>query len=1254
MNPSRRAWKIGGIYALFGFLWILLSDHLLEWFAPDMLGLSNMQTWKGLFYVAVTAYLVVTLSRRAFAEQEELLRRSRLSEDRLRAIFDGVGDVILLHDPESGRILEANSLTESLFGYAPAEIIGRDANALSQGEPPYTGEEALAHVRRAATGEEPFFHWRVRRKDGNLVWVDVRLRRAELAGQRVVLALVHDVTERMAAEEALRESEERFRALFEQASVGVLLYDREERRIVRANQRFCEILGSSPEELTGTDVRSLQRPEFREANHEGVASLLRGERREHRLEQRLQRRDGSLVWVDLSFTALHRSAGPPRHLVVVAQDVTTRRQAEAALRESEERYRLLFDANPLPMWVFDRESLAFLAVNNAAVAHYGWSRAEFLSMRISDIRPPEELPALLEQLQQIPEGREEVGVWRHLKKSGEEIQVEITAHTVDFALHQAVLVLSLDVTERLRARRRLEESEERLRLALMATGQGLYDMDLAHGTGIISPEYALMLGYEEAEQKWTLQEWLESMHPEDQVRAAPYIQDYLAGRRSEHRVEFRQRTRTGEWRRMLSVGRALERDEQGRPRRLIGTQTDVTTLYETELALRFSQQRFREIFDSIHEAVLIHDAESGDVLQVNRRACELYGVPAEELLGTSAIRYSSGEPGYTGEEAWNWLQRARLEGPQTFEWRARTGDGRVFWVEVTLRLALLEGRERILAVVRDISERKAAAEALLESETRYHQLFRSLVTGFALHEVLTDEAGQPVDYRFLEMNPAFEEMTGLRSAEILGHTVREVLPEVEKEWIRRYGAVALTGQPDRFARYSPEVGRHFDILAYSPRAGQFAVLLQDQSELRRMVEELRESGRRLELLHEVDSAILLELPVPELQRQVLDNLLELVPCPRASLVLFDEPLGGEVVCVAGEDPQLRGPGTRVRLWPEHVEILRRNQDVLVAGPEDYPGLKGLHGELFKAGLATFLHVPLICGDELLGTLNLARPAGLSFSPREREIALELSRQLALALRQHGLSQKVARHAAELEARVVERTQQLQAANAELEAFAYSVSHDLRSPLRAVDGFSRMLEEDHSSSLAPEALRLLHVIRDSTRQMDQLIADLLALSRVTRAELDCRQVEMEPLVREAFQAVRAEEKDGSCQLVLGSLPQAWADPGLLRQVWLNLLGNAVKFSRHSEVKRVEVTAEAAGDEWRFQVRDEGAGFDPAYSHKLFGVFQRLHAAREYEGTGVGLALVQRIICKHGGRVEASGDPGRGATIRFTLPFPQEET
>ena len=238
---------------------------------------------------------------------------------------------------------------------------------------------------------------------------------------------------------------------------------------------------------------------------------------------------------------------------------------------------------------------------------------------------------------------------------------------------------------------------------------------------------------------------------------------------------------------------------------------------------------------------------------------------------------------------------------------------------------------------------------------------------------------------------------------------------------------------------------------------------------------------------------------------------------------------------------------------------------------------------------------------------------------------------------------------ELEARVQHRTEELTEVNQELEAFAYSVSHDLRAPLRAVDGFSHKLLKAYGEQLDAEGRRLLQVVRDNAQRMGQLIDDLLRFSRLGRRELQFEPVDMEALARGVAAELLSAESKRRIEFDCGQLPGAKGDAALLREVWANLIGNAIKFSRGREPAHIRVAGTVEGEQMVYTVQDDGAGFDMAYANKLFGVFQRLHRQDEFEGTGVGLALSQRILHRHQGRIWGEGKPDGGAIFHFTLPL-----
>jgi PAS domain S-box-containing protein len=236
----------------------------------------------------------------------------------------------------------------------------------------------------------------------------------------------------------------------------------------------------------------------------------------------------------------------------------------------------------------------------------------------------------------------------------------------------------------------------------------------------------------------------------------------------------------------------------------------------------------------------------------------------------------------------------------------------------------------------------------------------------------------------------------------------------------------------------------------------------------------------------------------------------------------------------------------------------------------------------------------------------------------------------------------------LEQRVEERTKELVAANKELESFSYSVSHDLRAPLRVIVGFAKMLEQDDGAHLSEEGKQRVATIKDQVRRLDGLIQDLLNFSRLSRQLVEIGFVDMNALVKSVLEEVRRVYPDRIVDVEVGNLPDVMGDTAMLRQVWMNLLSNSMKFTKNETQPKIVVGSSVDEKENIYFVKDNGAGFDMKYASKLFNVFQRLHQADEFEGTGVGLAIVQRIVARHGGRVWAEGVPKEGATFSFALP------
>jgi light-regulated signal transduction histidine kinase (bacteriophytochrome) len=315
-------------------------------------------------------------------------------------------------------------------------------------------------------------------------------------------------------------------------------------------------------------------------------------------------------------------------------------------------------------------------------------------------------------------------------------------------------------------------------------------------------------------------------------------------------------------------------------------------------------------------------------------------------------------------------------------------------------------------------------------------------------------------------------------------------------------------------------------------------------------------------------------------------------------------------------------------------------------------------------LASAMVVPLVARGRTLGAITFAseNPAR-RYAQEDLNFAEELARRAALgidnarlysdaqrALREvQAKTDEIQRLNGELEERVKERTAQLEMMVKELEAFTYSISDDMRGPLRAIDGFSRVLMEEYPDRMDAEGKRLLNIIRSNAGQMAQLIDGLLMFSHTGRQPLDQTDLNMAELARSAFDEVQSNEGKHQVKLELHDLAPAFGDRNMIRQVFLGLLSNAFKFTRPKANPQIDIgQKESTGNQNVYYVRDNGVGFDMQYADKLFGVFQRLHLADEFEGTGVGLALVQRMLLRHGGRVWAQGRVNEGATFYFSLP------
>lgn len=443
--------------------------------------------------------------------------------------------------------------------------------------------------------------------------------------------------------------------------------------------------------------------------------------------------------------------------------------------------------------------------------------------------------------------------------------------------------------------------------------------------------------------------------------------------------------------------------------------------------------------------------------------------------------------------------------------------------------------------------------------------------------------------------------------------------------------------------------------------GREAIRARDRRTVQRTQQALAKHAERLNLLHEIDHAVANKQPPEAIAGAAIQPLRELLGVNRAIVNLFDLAAGQvEWLAAAGRRRTHVGRGVMysIRLMGD-IETLKRGEPQIIDTTSLPPGPEV--DALLASDVRTYMVVPMLAGGELIGALSFGGPHD-EFPSDQVSIAKEVATQFAIAITQARLYEQIRRHADELEDKVRARTEelraahaeslqltaQLQAANKELEAFSYSVSHDLRAPLRSLAGFSQALSEDYADKLDDEGRDYLRRIRAAAQRMGQLIDDMLQLAQVSRAEMRRASLNLSDIAHAVVEELRHGDPERNVDVHIEENVTAEADSRLVRALLDNLIGNAWKFTSKTAAARIAFGAKREGDALVYFVRDNGAGFDMTYGEKLFRPFQRLHTEAEFPGTGIGLATVSRIVARHGGRVWAEGAADSGATFFFTLP------
>ncbi|MDD2804932.1 MAG: PAS domain S-box protein [Elusimicrobiales bacterium] len=635
---------------------------------------------------------------------------------------------------------------------------------------------------------------------------------------------------------------------------------------------------------------------------------------------------------------------------------------------------------------------------------------------------------------------------------------------------------------------------------------------------------------------------------------------------------------------------------------------DVSDRKAAERALKESETKFKTLTEkSMMGIYLIQD---GLFRYVNPVLADIFGCKAEELID------KKGPKDLVLPEDWPLVEenlRRRMEGKVkslNYGFRGVKKGGEIFYVEVFGTRIDYLGRPAIIGSIQDVTERKRAQEALLESEERYRTLVSHAPIGIVVHR---NGVMKFVNRRLAELGKLSDPEV------LLGRNIMDFLhPGSRKAAAERLQALNESGVPLGPADHklvAPD-GRVLDMEMTSipiTFQGEACVMsiIQDVTARKRAQDELRESETRYRSLV---SHVPMGIVVHALGQIRFANgrMAEMVRSTQGAL------LGRSVMDFIHPDYR-----DMVR---ERIGLAAREGTTLPPAEEK---LLALDGTVVDVEINS---VPITYRGE---NCLMALVHDISARRRSQEAVTRAQMQLMEAN-------------ARLEERVEERTSQLEELNKELEAFSYSAAHDLKAPLRRINIFSDMLEKEAGGTLRHDTHDYLLNIHKSVTLMTRLVDGLLSLSTTGRRPLDLEPVALSPLLEEAVADVKAENAGRNIEWRLGKLPQLNCDRAMLRQVFVNLLGNAAKYSRGSDPAVIEVSCTAGPRERVIAVRDNGIGFSMEYADKIFGVFQRLHKSDAFEGTGIGLSTVKRIISRHGGRVWAESAPGKGATFYFSLP------